>query len=151
VRIELESDQLEFPDGDVIVTTLEPAGNRLDVRVRTRASGAFPLDITVLSPDRSIELDSTRFDIRSTTVSGVGLVLSIGAGLFLAIWWARHWHGTRRSRRLVPAGTAPTVAAPADAGDPPGSGVPAPPGAGDQGPGGGYHPAHMAGHRSRRR
>lgn len=129
VRIELESDQLEFSEGDVITTTLEPGGgNRIDIPVRTRASGAFPLTITVTSPDGSVVLETTRFDIRSTTVSGVGLVLSIGAGLFLAVWWARHWRRTRRAQRLVPTEDIPAVA-------PPGTPARGTPAAGAAGPG----------------
>ena len=43
----------------------------------------------------------SRYTVRSTAVSGAGLVLSVGAGVFLIVWWARHWHRTRRSARLV--------------------------------------------------
>jgi hypothetical protein len=121
VRIELESEQLEFPDGDVMTETLQPGGTPIRIPVRTRASGAFPLVITVTSPDGSVVLERARFDIRSTAVSGVGLVLSIGAGLFLAIWWARHWRKTRRSRRLVPPEQIPEIAPPGT----PARGIPA--------------------------
>lgn len=106
VRIELQSDQLEFPDGDVMLRNLEPGATRIDIPVRVLASGAFPLDIRVTSPDGTIELEETRFDIRSTAVSGVGLVLSVGAILFLAVWWLRNWRATTRSRQLVPADAA---------------------------------------------
>jgi len=99
VRVELDSDQLEFPDGDVLTPTLVPGTTHLDVRVRTRTSGAFTLDITVSTPDDTIVLDRSTFDIRSTAISGVGLLLSVGAGLFLAVWWGRHWFRTRRARR----------------------------------------------------
>lgn len=135
VDIELDSDQLEFPQGDELTRDLEPGTTQIDVPVRVRTSGAFTLDVTVRSPEGSIVLDRSTFDIRSTAISGVGLVLSIGAGLFLAVWWARHWRSTRRSRVLVPA-------------DPGRDDAPG-------GPGGrpesetGYRPAHMAGHRSR--
>jgi Family of unknown function (DUF6049) len=171
VRVELESDQLEFPGGDVMTETLDPGGNRIAIPVRTRASGAFPLNITVTSPNGAVVLESTRFDIRSTAVSGVGLVLSIGAGLFLAIWWARHWRSARRARRLLPTEDIPAAAPPGT----PARGTPAVPvsphpepsadqpvtsdavGApGVSGPDAepandDYHPAHMAGHRPRRR
>jgi Family of unknown function (DUF6049) len=106
VRVELDSDQLEFPDGDVLTSVLAPGTTRLEVPVRARTSGAFTLDVTVTSPDGSIVLDTSTFDVRSTAISGVGIVLSIGAVLFLAIWWARHWHSARRSRHLVPASAA---------------------------------------------
>lgn len=99
VRVQLDSDQLEFPDGDVLTPTLPPGTTRLEVDVRTRTSGAFTLVVTVSSPDGSVVLDRSTFDIRSTAISGVGLLLSVGAGLFLAVWWGRHWYRTRRARR----------------------------------------------------
>ena len=112
VRIELEGDQLEFPGGDVMTETLQPGGNPIPIPVRVRTSGAFPLNITITSPDGSVILERTRFDIRSTAVSGVGVVLSVGAALFLAVWWARHWRSARRARRLVPPEEIPAVAPP---------------------------------------
>lgn len=145
VRLELDSDQLEFPDGAVITRELAPGGNSIDVAVRTRTSGAFTLDVTVLSTDQSIVLDRSTFDVRSTAISGVGLALSIGACLFLAIWWARHWRSARRSAHLVPssptaddalADTAGTADGAVSTDQPTPGGVP-------------YHPAHMAGHRTR--
>jgi hypothetical protein len=115
VRVELDSDQLEFPDGDVLTPTLPPGTTRLEVRVRARTSGAFTLVVTVSSPDDTVVLDRSTFDIRSTAISGVGLLLSVGAGLFLAIWWGRHWRRTSRARRKdgaeppPPAGVGPDV------------------------------------------
>jgi Family of unknown function (DUF6049) len=99
VRVELDSDQLEFPDGDVLTPTLPPGTTRLEVRVRARTSGAFTLAVTVSTPDDTVVLDRSTFDIRSTAISGVGLLLSVGAVLFLAIWWGRHWRRARRERR----------------------------------------------------
>jgi Family of unknown function (DUF6049) len=148
VRIEFDSGQLEFLDGDVVNRELPPGVTRLDVRVRALTSGAFPMGITVRSPDSSIELDRTTFDIRSTAVTGVGLVLSIGAGLFLAVWWARHWRSSRRSRHLVPAGATPASPVTTVAGtarpDAPDAGSEQQDGSGD------YRPAHLASGRSRR-
>jgi hypothetical protein len=111
VRVELDSDQLEFPDGDVLTSVLAPGTTRLEVPVRARTSGAFTLDVTVTSPDGSIVLDTSTFDVRSTAISGVGIVLSIGAVLFLAVWWARHWRSARRSRHLMPASAASAASA----------------------------------------
>lgn len=101
VNVHLDSNQLEFPEGTTRPEVLPPGTLRLDVAVRTRASGAFPLDVTITSPDDTIELDHTTFTIRSTAVSGVGVFLSAGAGLFLLVWWARHWRTAKRSQRLV--------------------------------------------------
>ena len=102
VHVVLDSDKLEFPDGNVIDTILPPAATtRLNVEVTTRASGAFPLSVSVRSPDDILDIASTQFTVRSTAISGVGLVLSIGAGAFLLVWWARHFRKTRRARALV--------------------------------------------------
>jgi hypothetical protein len=73
------------------------------VRVRARTSGAFPLRVTLVSPQGGLELAGSRFTVRSTAASGVGIALSAGAGVFLLLWWARHLVRGRRARRLVPA------------------------------------------------
>jgi hypothetical protein len=103
VLVRLDSDKLEFPEGAEQRTELEPGDNRLVWLVRSRASGAFPVDVSVHSPDGRLRLDDTRFTMRSTAVPGIGIALSALAALFLAVWWARHWNTTRRARRLMPA------------------------------------------------
>jgi hypothetical protein len=39
--------------------------------------------------------------VRSTAVSGIGYVLTIGAAGFLVAWWFRHWRRTRRERQAA--------------------------------------------------
>jgi hypothetical protein len=121
VDVQLQSNQLEFPEGNQLNVNVPPGGRRVDLKVRTRTSGAFPLHITLASPDHTVVFDRTTFTIRSTAVSGVGLVLSVGAGAFLLIWWARHWRTARRSRRLIGGGTS-------GPGSPGGPGAPGGPG-----------------------
>ena len=101
VRLRFSSAKLELPEGDTRTVTLTEQTTRLDIAVRTRTSGAFPFAVDITTPDGSVKLASTRYSVRSTAVSGVGLLLSIGAGLFLVIWWARHWREHRRSTKLV--------------------------------------------------
>lgn len=108
VQIRFESDKLEFPSGAVpaeagcaktstgFACTLPPRNTTIRFPVVTRASGTFPLQMTVTSEDGRLALGSARYTVRSTAVSGVGIFLTIGAGIFLAIWWVTHW---RRSRR----------------------------------------------------
>lgn len=105
VAIRLRSQNLEFPEGDTLSLLLTEPSTRIDIPVRARTSGAFPLEIDVRTPDGERRLAMSRYTVRSTAVSGVGAVLSIGAGLFLVMWWARHWHRTRRSTRLVASGS----------------------------------------------
>jgi hypothetical protein len=103
VLVRLESDRLEFPDGTERSLVLPPRNTTMRVRVRARTAGAFPLRVTLVSPQGGLELASSRFTVRSTAASGVGIALSAGAALFLLLWWARHLVRGRRARRLVPA------------------------------------------------
>ena len=110
VSLGLESDKLDFADATeheavgtaTIPLVLHPGSTPVMVPVQARASGDFPLLITVRSPDGRLDVASARLRVRSTFPSGVGIVLSAGAGLFLCGWWARHWRTTRRDRRLIP-------------------------------------------------
>lgn len=115
VVVRLRSPKLEFPSGDTMTAVLVEPTTRLDIDVRVRASGSFPLEVQVISPDGGISLDTTTLTVQSTAVSGVGIVLSAGAALFLLVWWARHWHRTRRSKKLI-ASTHPATR-PVDEGD----------------------------------
>lgn len=101
VMIRLQSSKLEFPSGATLSITLTESTTRLNVPVRALASGTFPLRATITSPDGGLTLARVDYSVQSTVVSGVGLVLSIGAAVFLLVWWARHWHRTRRSKKLI--------------------------------------------------
>jgi hypothetical protein len=100
VTLHLESDRLEMPEltNGSTTLTLENETTRIEVAVRARTSGDSPLDVLLTTPDGRMELDRTTYRVRSTAVSGVGLVLSIGAGLFLLVWWARTIRRDRRRR-----------------------------------------------------
>jgi len=104
LRVTLHSNQIDFPDGEIIDLVAPPGRTTLDIPVETLTSGAMPLRIDVTSPDGSILLARSSYVVRSTAISGVGLVLSVGAGAFLLLWWGRHWRTTRRSRRLLGTG-----------------------------------------------
>jgi len=123
VRLELTSDKLDFPDGDTLELVLDPGTNRREVSVRVRASGGFPVEIRLSTPDDSIQLGQGRFTVRSTAISGTGLVLSVLAGVFLAAWWALHFRSARRSRQLMaidnPDGGVAGQSDPAEPPDPP--------------------------------
>lgn len=108
VVIHFESERLAFPsnpDGTMALTLTEEV-TRVEVDVRARASGDTPLDVAVTSPDGRRTLSRARYRIRSTAVSGLGIVLSVGAGGFLLFWWAGNARRARRRRRAaaMPAG-----------------------------------------------
>jgi hypothetical protein len=108
VVVHVRSPKLEFPDGADIPVTLTGPTTRLDLTVRSRTSGSVTLDIDVTSPDGELTMATLHTSVRSTAISGVGALLSVGAALFLLVWWARHWRRTRRSNKLV-ATTHPAV------------------------------------------
>lgn len=98
VALRFDSDRLDFPHGERLDVELQPGTTTVDVVVRARASGAFPLDIEVESPDGQIPLAASRYTVRSTAVSGVGLAISIAAVIVLAVWWVRTARRARAAR-----------------------------------------------------
>ena len=115
VDIALSSEKLEFaeatsdpPTSHVLQDVELPPGTRtVTVPVKARASATFSLRATLLTQSGE-EISRTRFTVISTVISGVGAVLSVGAGAFLLLWWASHWRTVRRARRLVPQAGAET-------------------------------------------
>ncbi|MGE0877400.1 MAG: DUF6049 family protein [Acidimicrobiia bacterium] len=120
VLLRIRSPKLDVQsDSDAEIHRLTQRSNRIDVRVKTKSSGAFPVDVEVLTPDGKILVRSTRFTIRSTAVPGVGWVLSGGAGLFLAVWWILHLRRQHRIRRASRSGHPATPGNPTPANDAP--------------------------------
>jgi len=117
VVVRMESDKLVFPRGETLEIDLTRLNTTHRFPVVARTSGAFPIRITLLSPDGDLVVGRARLTVRSTATSGVGLAISVGAALFLALWWGRHAQRGRRAKRLMEPSA---VLAPG------GTGVPAP-------------------------
>jgi hypothetical protein len=104
VVIRLTSDKLAFPDGNAHPLTIERKNVTENFAVDARTSGAFPVQVRVESPDGSLVLVRSRLTVRSTATSGVGVGLTLGAGLFLVLWWGRSLvkgHRTKRNETSV--------------------------------------------------
>lgn len=99
--VQVTSDKLTFPQGSARRVELARRNTTERFSVEARTSGAFPLRVQLVSPDGALLIGETRFTVRSTAISGVGLVLSAGAAGVLLFWWARHFARGRRNRRLV--------------------------------------------------
>jgi hypothetical protein len=110
VRVHLSSADLTFPDGPDRVIELPPRNTTVRFAVEARGSGTFPLSLRVTSPDGAVQLSQTEVQVRSTFVSNVGVFLTIGAVLFLAIWWGNDFR-RRRRRRAAEAAPDPGAAA----------------------------------------
>jgi hypothetical protein len=101
VELVMRADRLVLPDAPdgTMQVRLEPDVTRVELRVEARSSGDAPLDIRVTSPDGRLAVAETRVAVRTTAVSGVGLVLMGGALAFLAVWWTRTIVREHRARR----------------------------------------------------
>lgn len=78
---------------------LEPGINTIEINVEARSLGLSPLEVEVLSPDGTIGLASTRFQIRSTAVPGLGFALSGTALAVLLVWWIANAAKRRKLER----------------------------------------------------
>jgi hypothetical protein len=109
VRVQFESPKLSFPEGDEQVLTLPPGNTTVRFPVETRASGTFPMTITLTSEDGRLAFGPpTRVTVRSAVFGGYAVALTVGALAFLAFWWGNHFRRTRRAQRGEP--PAPTTA-----------------------------------------
>jgi Family of unknown function (DUF6049) len=104
VRVHLESPKLTFPDGPDRVLDLPPGNQTVRFSVEARASGTFPMTVTLTSEDGSLAFGApTRVTVRSAVFGGYAIALTVGALAFLAFWWGNHILRTRRLRRTPPA------------------------------------------------
>ncbi len=101
VRLEFRGDRVAVAqDGDIV--TVPPGETTLELDARARALGVSTLEVTALTPDRAMVLSSTRYQIRSTAIPGLGWAISGSALLFLLLWWFRTSRtSTPRSPHLV--------------------------------------------------
>ena len=107
--------RLSSPRVDVTQQVSEPfviggrSGATMAPRVRTRATGRFPVTAEVLSADGRVIITRADVQVRSTVISRVTLVLLGGSLAFLLVWWGRKNLGRGRRpqpprRRLAEAG-----------------------------------------------
>jgi hypothetical protein len=94
VLLRLRSDKVISPD-DGKVVEIEPGVSSLDVGVEARSLGVSPLEVSVWTPDGETRLAATRFEIRSTAIPGLGLLVSVGALGLLGLWWYLDLRGRR--------------------------------------------------------
>ncbi len=101
VRVTLESDRLLFPEGSQREVVLA-AGKNTTVRipVETRSAGTSRATVTVTAAGLPVG-EAVQINVKSSFVSGVGLFLTIGAIVFLAVWWGWDIHRRRKKGRAA--------------------------------------------------
>ena len=102
VRLDLNSDKLDFPDGDSLLWRLSPGVNQVQVPVQVKTSGDAVLEIGVNSPTGLLALGESRLTVRATSLSGAGVGIAAAALAILLVWWGRHWWSRRRSKASPP-------------------------------------------------
>jgi Family of unknown function (DUF6049) len=101
VRVHLESPKLSFPDNDILVT-LDAETVQQRITVKARANGTFPLMVSIMTPEGDVAVaPPTELTVHATTLSGFGVVLTVGALLVLATWWVRHLRRNRRMKAMA--------------------------------------------------
>ena len=101
VHVALASDKLLFPDGTDRDIVLQPGKNQtVRIAVETRSSGTFPILMTVTTAG-GLPIQTSEVTVRSSFVSGVGVFLTVGAVVFLAVWWGWDIHRRRRRRQTA--------------------------------------------------
>jgi hypothetical protein len=79
--------------------TLDTETVQQSIAVKARSNGTFPLTVQVLTPSGDTAVaPMTELTVQATTLSGFGVVLTVGALLVLATWWVRHIRRGRRQR-----------------------------------------------------
>ncbi|MFW2380537.1 MAG: hypothetical protein ACN4GZ_02175 [Acidimicrobiales bacterium] len=95
VRLQFRGDRVEIEqDGQVFA--IPPGETTIELTARARALGVSTLEVTATTPDQSRVLSTSRYQIRSTAVPGLGWAISGAALAFLLLWWFRN------SRRSTP-------------------------------------------------
>jgi hypothetical protein len=101
VVLRVDSDKLQFPDGNrITISKLQPPNQTIRVRAITRASGTFPLNVRLFTPEGTL-ISDTQLTIRSTAYNVVALWITAAAGIFILGWWLVGW-----LKRRLPAGPA---------------------------------------------
>ncbi len=87
VKVRFSSDQVSFPGGHEAIVDVERQQLTKRVLIESRTSGRFPVQVSLVSPDGSLQLTAEKVNIISTSTSAVGMILTFGSLSFLIVWW----------------------------------------------------------------
>ena len=90
VRVVLLSTRLEFLEGDSQRVVLERPVQTFTFPVRAQTTGRFPVTVRLETP-QGAAIGESQIVVRSTAYNVLALVITLGAALFLAMWWGRRF------------------------------------------------------------
>jgi len=98
----VSGDKFEFPAGSTRSIVLDRPTFSTRISVLARTSGELPLTLTLSSPTTPagppLVIARGQISVRWTATSLVGILLTAGSVLVLAVWWARTWLRGRERR-----------------------------------------------------
>lgn len=112
VVLRFRGDRVTSPDDGRLVL-VQPGTSSIDIDVEARSLGVSPLEVQAWTPDGSVALAEARFEIRSTAVPGLGLLVSLSALGLLGVWWIVDHRRRRRAAAVTDGGSSgdePTLA-----------------------------------------
>ncbi len=86
VLLEFRGDRVAIAQNNEVVV-VPPGETTIELDAEARALGVSTLDVTARTPDGSRVLSTSRYQIRSTAVPGLGWAISGTALAFLLLWW----------------------------------------------------------------
>lgn len=87
--LHLSSPRIAFPDGASRSVTMSASVRSVRIPAQAQTTGDIPLTVTFTTPDGRVVLARAAIIVRSTPTSVVGIALTVGAVLVLALWWIR--------------------------------------------------------------
>jgi hypothetical protein len=99
-ELSVTSPDLGFPHGHTFAVKLYPRTNIVTIDLTARDSGDFPLMVT-LAARTGFVVQHGDITIRSTAISGVAVALSVGAAVFLVLWWLRSILSKQRKKHKL--------------------------------------------------
>jgi hypothetical protein len=98
VKLHFTSDKADFTPNDQIVTLNDGLFQQDNMPINAR-NGKYPVRLEVLTPAGDQLLATGVYEVQAIAYGGLGLALSVGAGIVLVTWWISHARSTRRRKR----------------------------------------------------
>lgn len=99
VRLSLDTEaRMRFSGGNDQLITLKDTVTRVELKVHVDAPGDSLVKVRVTSPDGSLLVGHSELRVRSTAVSGIGIIITAGSLVFLLVWWVRDIVRNRRQK-----------------------------------------------------